>query len=195
MSLDYLRNNIEAASLNLALHGINATLDQHGLSYASIDLSVPTGNAIEVQHYNRYDEREEDQQRISSLSREQLAAFETITRAIGNNNENDRYIFLDGPEDSGKTFLYSTLLSFIRGKGDIALPFATTDIAATLLKGGRTVHSGFKLPVPLLNTSVSSMRSTFPKADKLRQAVLIIMVKLLCSQKTVFVVLTLFCEI
>ncbi|GBL82846.1 hypothetical protein AVEN_6545-1 [Araneus ventricosus] len=33
---------------------------------------------------------------------------------------------------------------------------------------------GFKLPVPLLDTSVSSMRSTSPEADKLRQAVLII---------------------
>ncbi|GBO28101.1 hypothetical protein AVEN_219900-1 [Araneus ventricosus] len=61
-----------------------------------------------------------------------------------------------------------------RGKGDIALPFATTGIAATLLKDGRTVHSGFKLPVPLLDTSVSSMRPTSPEADKLRQAVLII---------------------
>ncbi|GBN34653.1 hypothetical protein AVEN_239484-1 [Araneus ventricosus] len=31
---------------------------------------------------------------------------------------------------------------------------------------------GFKLPVPLLDTSVSSMRSTSPEADELRQAVL-----------------------
>ncbi|GBO26285.1 hypothetical protein AVEN_121127-1 [Araneus ventricosus] len=42
------------------------------------------------------------------------------------------------------------------------------------MKGGRTAHSGFKLPVPLLDTSVSSMRPTSPEADKLRQAVLII---------------------
>ncbi|GBM93424.1 hypothetical protein AVEN_268464-1 [Araneus ventricosus] len=84
-------------------------------------------------------------------------------------------IFLDGPGGSGKPFLYSTLLSFIRGKGGrIALPFATTGIAAALMKGGRTAHSGFKLPVPLLDTSVSSMRPTSPEADKLRQAVLII---------------------
>ncbi|GBN17800.1 hypothetical protein AVEN_95678-1, partial [Araneus ventricosus] len=82
-------------------------------------------------------------------------------------------IFWDGPGGSGKTFLYSTLLSFIRGKEDIALPFATTGIAATLLKGGRTVHSGFKLPVPVLDTPLSSMRPTSPEADKLRQAVLI----------------------
>ncbi|GBN21871.1 hypothetical protein AVEN_157149-1 [Araneus ventricosus] len=33
---------------------------------------------------------------------------------------------------------------------------------------------GFKLPVPLLDASVSPMRSTSPEADKLRQAVLII---------------------
>ncbi|GBN59755.1 hypothetical protein AVEN_217767-1 [Araneus ventricosus] len=33
---------------------------------------------------------------------------------------------------------------------------------------------GFKLPVPLLDTSVSSMKPTSPEADKLRQAVLII---------------------
>ncbi|GBN88629.1 hypothetical protein AVEN_186600-1 [Araneus ventricosus] len=33
---------------------------------------------------------------------------------------------------------------------------------------------GFKLPVPLLDTSVSSMRSTSPEGDKLRQAILII---------------------
>ncbi|GBM65395.1 hypothetical protein AVEN_75088-1 [Araneus ventricosus] len=44
------------------------------------------------------------------------------------------------------------------------------DICATTLKQ----LLGFKLPVPLLDTSVSSMRSTSPEADKLRQAVLII---------------------
>ncbi|GBM67960.1 hypothetical protein AVEN_150009-1 [Araneus ventricosus] len=93
MSLDYLRNNIEAASWNLALHGINATLVELGLSCASIGLPVPTQNVIEVQPYNQDEEREEAEQRISSLNREQLAAFETITRAIGNNNENDRYFF------------------------------------------------------------------------------------------------------
>ncbi|GBL92126.1 hypothetical protein AVEN_91478-1 [Araneus ventricosus] len=90
---------------------------------SSIGLPVPTGNAIEVQLHNQDDEREEAEQRISSLNREQLVAFETFTRAIGNNNEND---------------------------------------------------SGFKLPVHLLYTSVSSMRPTSPEADKLRQAVLII---------------------
>ncbi|GBM13517.1 hypothetical protein AVEN_82788-1 [Araneus ventricosus] len=67
MSLDYLRNNIEAASWNLALHDINATLEQHGLSCVSIGLPVPTGNGIEIQLYNQDEEREEAEQRISYL--------------------------------------------------------------------------------------------------------------------------------
>ncbi|GBN35623.1 hypothetical protein AVEN_260686-1 [Araneus ventricosus] len=37
---------------------------------------------------------------------------------------------------------------------------------------------GFKLPVPLLDISVSSMRSTSPEADYLRQAVLIIIAEI-----------------
>ncbi|GBN17801.1 hypothetical protein AVEN_95679-1 [Araneus ventricosus] len=70
MSLDYLRNSIEAVSWTLALHDINATLEQHGLSCASIGLPVPTGNAIEVQTYNQDEYRKEAEQRISSLNRE-----------------------------------------------------------------------------------------------------------------------------
>lgn len=56
----------------------------------------------------------------------------------------------------------------------MVLPFATTGIASTLLKGGRTVHSGFKLPVPITDTSVSTMRAMSPDAEILRSAVLII---------------------
>ncbi|GBM26360.1 hypothetical protein AVEN_239359-1 [Araneus ventricosus] len=93
MSLDNLRSNIKAGSWNMALHDITATLEQHGLSCGSIGLNVPAGNAIEVQPCNQDEEREEAEQRISFLNRKQLTAFETIKRAIGNNNENDRYFF------------------------------------------------------------------------------------------------------
>ncbi|GBN83041.1 hypothetical protein AVEN_39394-1 [Araneus ventricosus] len=72
MSLDYLRDNNEAASLNLVLHDINATLEQHGLSCALIGIPVPTANAIEIPPYNQDVGREDAEQRISSLNREQL---------------------------------------------------------------------------------------------------------------------------
>jgi len=54
------------------------------------------------------------------------------------------------------------------------LPFTTTGIAATLMKGGRTVHTGFKLSVPLVDSSVSGLRQTLAEADEFRRASLIL---------------------
>jgi ATP-dependent DNA helicase PIF1 len=56
----------------------------------------------------------------------------------------------------------------------VALPFAFTGIAANLLKGGRTIHSGFRLPVPLLDGSASQMAPNSPDANLLRISKVII---------------------
>ncbi|UYV82699.1 hypothetical protein LAZ67_22000600 [Cordylochernes scorpioides] len=104
----------------------------------------------------------------------QKLAFEAIMSTIDDNSLPQRLFFLDGPGGSGKTFLYKTLLSTIRGNNGIALPVASTGIAANLLKGGRTYHSQFKLPVPLLDTSTSSMRMTSDDAKQIREANVII---------------------
>ena len=55
--------------------------------------------------------------------------------------------FLDAPGGTGKTFLINTVLATIRSKNEIALATASSGIAATLLSGGRTLHSRFKIPL------------------------------------------------
>ena len=57
------------------------------------------------------------------------------------------FFFLDAPVGTGKTFLISHLLVEIRSRNCIALAVASSGIAATLLDGGRTAHSAFKLPL------------------------------------------------
>ena len=57
--------------------------------------------------------------------------------------------FLDAPGGTGKTFLINVILAKVRMKKDIALAVASSGIAATLLPGGRTAHSAFKLPLDL----------------------------------------------
>eukprot|EP01084_Bolivina_argentea_P226472 382559_1 len=42
-----------------------------------------------------------------------------------------------------KSYVANTLLSYVRGKGNIAISTATTGIAATILDGARTFHSRF----------------------------------------------------
>ena len=117
--------------------------------------------------FDALEEERNAEERMAMLNEQQFNAFNKIIRVIYNINSTTRCFYHDGPGGSGKTFLYETLLAFIRGRGDIALAFATTGIASTLLKGGRTVHSGFKLPVPLLDTSVSSIRLNSVKDDLL----------------------------
>ena len=50
-------------------------------------------------------------------------------------------------EGTGKTFLLNTVLATIFSRSEIALAAASSGIAATLLSGGRTLHSRFIIPL------------------------------------------------
>ncbi|XP_065321170.1 uncharacterized protein LOC135928643 [Gordionus sp. m RMFG-2023] len=101
-------------------------------------------------------------------------SFDLIVQSIENNDFAQRCFYIDGPGGSGKTFLYNTLMCYIRGRNQIVLPFATTGIAAILLKEGRTINSGFKLPIPIIDNSVSRMSLHSPDATVIKRSKLII---------------------
>jgi hypothetical protein len=161
---------------NFALLEIQEVLRMNGKTCD--DFGLPTPHAVRQttieEFYNARAEKEQSEMMISSLNEEQRKAFESIMTAVENENEPHRCFFLDGPGGSGKTYMYKTLLKTVRGECELALPVASTGIAANLLEGGRTYHSQFKLPVPLLDTSVSSMRMTSADAEQLRKAKLLI---------------------
>ena len=56
---------------------------------------------------------------------------------------------MDAPGGTGKTFLINLILAKLQSEGKIALATASSGIAATLLTGGRTLHSTFKIPLDL----------------------------------------------
>ena len=66
------------------------------------------------------------------------------------------------------------MLHHVRGNGGKCLPVAITGIAADLMDGGRTAHSRFGLPVPLLNGSVSRITGQSKEAPLFKQTQLII---------------------
>ncbi|KAF0712143.1 ATP-dependent DNA helicase PIF1-like [Aphis craccivora] len=67
--------------------------------------------------------------------------------AYRNRNESSRK---NAPGGTGKSFLINLLLAQIRSSSKIVLAAASSGIAATLLSGGRTAHSTFKLPLNVL---------------------------------------------
>ncbi|KAI5446511.1 hypothetical protein KIW84_014376 [Lathyrus oleraceus] len=62
------------------------------------------------------------------------------------------------PRGIGKTFLYRTLMASLRSKGEIVLAAASSGIAATLLPGGRTAHSRFKIPIDIQLSSICGIQ-------------------------------------
>ncbi|KAL8624599.1 hypothetical protein ACOMHN_045134 [Nucella lapillus] len=78
---------------------------------------------------------------------DQENAFHAVMDAIQEGNGG--FFFLDAPGGTGKTFLINLLLAKVRKQGEIAIAVASSGIAATLLTGGRTAHSTFKLPMNL----------------------------------------------
>lgn len=102
----------------------------------------------------------------------------TIYDHILNNIElkKGNIFFLDAPGGTGKTFLLNLLLATVRCDRKIALAVASSGIAATLLDGGRTAHSTFKLPINLVSNEnpACSISKQSDLANVLRDCKLIV---------------------
>ncbi|XP_030069217.1 uncharacterized protein LOC115476778 [Microcaecilia unicolor] len=159
----------------LCLQKIQAVLTTHGKKLEHFGLPTVIHRTEDPKlAFNVGDEKQKAEQMVEKLNNEQREAFHTILSACNTKNMTHTCFFLDSPAGSGKTYTYNTILSSIRRDGGIALPVASTGIAANLLPGGQTYHSQFKLPVPLLETSISSIRLTSNDASIIRDAKILI---------------------
>ncbi|KAG5602882.1 hypothetical protein H5410_034252 [Solanum commersonii] len=82
--------------------------------------------------------------------------------------------FIDGPGGTGKSFLYRVLLATVRHKGFIALATASSGVAASLLPGGRTAHSRFKIPIDVNENFTCNISKQSSLASLIRDARLIV---------------------
>ena len=99
---------------------------------------------------------------VPKLNQEQRKAYDEIMHIIA--SDSGQLFFLDAPGGTGKTFLINLLLATIRGERNIAVAVASSGIAATLIDGGRTAHSAFKLPLNL-NHSESALCNISKQSD------------------------------
>jgi ATP-dependent DNA helicase PIF1 len=84
---------------------------------------------------------------IHKLNNCQMTIFDAICNSVLNNEGKTLFVF--GYGGTSKTFLWTTLLNFIRSKGKVPLVVASSGIAALLLPGGRTPHSRLKIPLDI----------------------------------------------
>ena len=81
--------------------------------------------------FNAEELREEAESEIKSLNVEQLHTYVKVMESC--DNEEGRLFFIDGPGGTGKNYFENLLLKSVRGRGKIALAFASSGIAALLL--------------------------------------------------------------
>ncbi|PWZ18654.1 ATP-dependent DNA helicase PIF1 [Zea mays] len=107
-----------------------------------------------------------------SLNEEQRAAYDKIMSVV--DTDQGGLFFVDGPGGTGKTYLYRVLLATLRNQGKIAVATATSGVAASIMPGGRTAHSRFKIPLTIDDGAVCSFTKQSGTAELLRKASLII---------------------
>ena len=90
------------------------------------------------------------------LNSEQREAYDIILQHVIDGCP--KTFFIDGPGGTGKTYLYCALLASVRSSGKIALATATSGVAASIMPGGRTAHSRFKIPIDSNSSSICNIK-------------------------------------
>ncbi|KAG6687927.1 hypothetical protein I3842_11G098700, partial [Carya illinoinensis] len=90
------------------------------------------------------------------LNSEQQVVYKLVLEKVF--SDQNAAFFIDGPGGTGKTFLYKALLAEIRSKDLIAIATASSGVAASILPGGRTTHSRFKIPLDSNKNSICSVK-------------------------------------
>ncbi|XP_050059695.1 uncharacterized protein LOC126550985 [Aphis gossypii] len=118
---------------------------------------------------------------VPLLNEQQKQVYKTLMQAVDNNTGG--LFFLDAPGGTGKTFVISLILATIRSRCDIALALASSEIAATLLDGGRTAHSALKLPLNLntIDTPTCNISRSSAMGKLLMQCKLIVWMSAQCT--------------
>jgi len=165
----------QVASLALSLirailNESNSNLKAHGLSEPQHEFQPVLPLAVrliqEQRVYNVDALRQIVAQDTSKLNDDQRIAHDAICQAV--ERRRGELFFLDGFGGTGKTFVINLTLARVRSEGKIALAVALSGIAATLLDGGTTAHSWFKIPIQINERSTCEIKAQDALADLMR---------------------------
>ncbi|XP_076958899.1 uncharacterized protein LOC143634793 [Bidens hawaiensis] len=109
---------------------------------------------------------------FDSITHEHKNIFDRIMMAVQQNKGGVFFVY--GYGGTGKTYLWKTLSTAIRSKGEIVLTVASSGIASLLLTGGHTTHSRFHIPINLNEDSTCYMDPGTDEAQLLEKTRLII---------------------
>ncbi|CAN0897203.1 ATP-dependent DNA helicase PIF1 [Linum grandiflorum] len=151
---------------NQVLHNLQTLLHTYSSTLAQFHLPQPISHSTECSmddllvqqlQYAPATERIAYTSSHNALNAQQRLAHDAVLASLTTNK--GQLYFLYGHGGTGKTFLYNCIIAKVRSMGQIALVVASSGIAATLLPGGVTAHSRFKIPLDVDHSSTSLDRT------------------------------------
>ncbi|KAJ9557468.1 hypothetical protein OSB04_012082 [Centaurea solstitialis] len=138
----------------------SSSLSEYGLPMPPPHLLLELNNRLlmEEKNYDRVTLAEQHRLLVSKLNGDQHLIYESVMKATLENEQ--KLIFVYGHGGTGKTFLWTTIISALRSTGNIVLAVASSGIASLLLPSGRTAHSRFKIPLDITNESACHIKKT-----------------------------------
>jgi hypothetical protein len=166
---------------NYLLDKLAFLFNKSGGNIQDFKLPRKTGN-LEDRSVNRLLEEElsydannlsnESEVLISQLNTEQMKAFNTIVENVLSGQPG--LYFVSGYGGTEKTFLWNTIITYLRSQKKVILTVASSGVAALLLPGGRTTHSRFKIPCDLNESTTCNIKRGTMLAELIEIASLII---------------------
>ncbi|XP_026459022.1 uncharacterized protein LOC113359644 [Papaver somniferum] len=136
-------------------------------------IDVPRNHLVaEETSYDRINLLAEAESLKRELNIKQKIVFDSVIDSV--EKKDGSLFFVCGSGGTGKTYLWRTIISYLRAQGKIVLAVASSGIASLLLPGGRTAHSRFKIPLRLNEQSCYNIFKKTNEADLLCRADLII---------------------
>lgn len=163
MSEDFARVYTQDIAYNRALIEIEEILLCHNMSCKDFGLPVPTfvtDGAVDA-----FDVDEQQflfDEMLESANQEQRDIIRRVIRELQFHDTGSNVFCLTAHAGCGKTFVQTAIIHRVNALNRKYLATAFSGIAATLLIGGRTLHNAFKLPIPLLETSVPKITPNSP---------------------------------
>uniref|UniRef100_A0A0A9FAH8 ATP-dependent DNA helicase n=1 Tax=Arundo donax TaxID=35708 RepID=A0A0A9FAH8_ARUDO len=105
------------------------------------------------------------------LNTDQKHAFHTIAQNVLDNKPG--LYFVHGYGGTGKTYLWNTIVYYLRAHKKIVLTVASSEVASLLLPNGRTAHSRFKIPIDIDDTTTCEIKRDTILAELLRTSLII----------------------
>ncbi|WVZ82869.1 hypothetical protein U9M48_030078 [Paspalum notatum var. saurae] len=171
MSEDYCRNMVLIDIRNM-LQSMGKDIRSYPLPDIDEEHDSPHGVDREIYEESIIEVDPDHETLAASLNAEQRSAYDEILAAVDSGEGG--VFFVDGPGGTGKTFLYKALLATVRGVGNIAVATATSGVAASIMPGGRTTHSRFKILLTIYDGLSCSFTKQSGTAKLLKEASLII---------------------